>query len=478
MVSPNASGRLPSAILTPVFTSQPQVVQPPSQAWGSWPSRERAPQPGRPAGNPQWQSTTAQPTYASNIIAAPPTGTAAAPAQAFRPMTMDTGPQLYQNSPGPSASHPSVANAFNPYGSSGPGFNSAGGPVFPLGLGGPGARPGTGPGGWPSGGPGGGGGPGAAPWGSSGLGLGAPAYSGGPSGSNGGGGPGGHGSSGVHGSRNSEKEVRELDPEEKERLMHCEPGERIVSNTFGEGVLVSTNTRRGSPSDNNQSPMSSHLHVAGGFHPNHNPTSGQSIPRLDANDHYGPPGSANHHPNPNHASHLPRNNSGRPNGVGGPPVGSGGAPNGQPPGAGQHGAPGGPVAPDQNGRIQMTPVTVVDRGASQTLTDHDFPYHDPAYGFGWRYHYTDSLDLQLNEVRVDQKRAPLEELAHAAFLRETEDEWERAHGRSQGDVSTVHRPPGIRRVMEPGSEPEAEGLMGWFFGPEPQRQPGPQQLML
>lgn len=267
--------------------------------------------------------------------------------------------------------------------------------------------------------------------------------------------------------------------------MHCELGERIVSNTFGEGVVISTNTRSGTPSDCNSSLINSHLNVAGGSRATSLP-SGQYIPRIDANDQVGPTGSVNPH------LAQVRNNSGRQSGAGGPPVGSmppgsvapgfmqpGSMPQGSigPLGSRPDGVPGGPVAPDQNGNIQMTPVTVIDRGASQTLTDHDFPYHDPAFGFAWRYHYTDSLDLQLNEVQVDQKRAPLEELAHQAFLRETEIEWERAHGRSAGEGG-YHRPPGIRRVPEPGDEPEPEGLMGWLFGPEPRRQPGPQQLML
>lgn len=428
-MGPPNSGSMPSAVLTPVFTSQSQVVQPPAQPWGSWPNREvtqHAPADWRSAGGQtRWQSSTAQPAYVSGVMA-PPTATAAAPRQAQRPMTLNTGPTLYQNNPDPSSNPSSVANAFNPWGSQagGPGSSVYPGPLGPS-RGGPG-------------------GPAAGP------------------------------ADARHGSQTFPSGSVAGPTSDRESLMHCEPGERIVSSTFGEGVLVSTSMREGAAPDNHPS-ISPHLNTAGGSR--HGIQSGQPIQRLDANDHHGPPGQANQHP-----SH-PRNNSRLHPGHHAPhePPPHGSMPPGWgPPGAGQHpGHPGGPAAPDRNGNVQMTAVTVIDRGVGQTLTDHDFPYHDPAYGFGWRYHYTDSLDLQLSEQQFDHKRAPLEELAHEHFLRETENEWERAHGRHNGDQGHHHRPPGIRRVPEPGREPEPEGLMGWLFGPEPQRQPGaPQHLML
>merc|ERR1719387_1445565 len=41
-----------------------------------------------------------------------------------------------------------------------------------------------------------------------------------------------------------------------------------------------------------------------------------------------------------------------------------------------------------------------------TRQDFDFPYHDPAYGVGWRYHCPDNYDAHWNRMSM-YKETPL-----------------------------------------------------------------------
>lgn len=79
----------------------------------------------------------------------------------------------------------------------------------------------------------------------------------------------------------------------------------------------------------------------------------------------------------------------------------------------------------------------------------DFPYHDPAYGTGWRDHYPDEVDEHwLNEMSMHTK-TPLQEL----FLRKEEENWRDLWEAAQLGTSEHgwrHRPlPFSRRVRDP-----------------------------
>merc|ERR1719271_1526680 len=57
---------------------------------------------------------------------------------------------------------------------------------------------------------------------------------------------------------------------------------------------------------------------------------------------------------------------------------------------------------------------------------HDFPYHDPAYGTGWRYHRPDDVDEHSNEMSMYTK-TPLQELLLRREEETWRDVWDEAH---------------------------------------------------
>lgn len=81
--------------------------------------------------------------------------------------------------------------------------------------------------------------------------------------------------------------------------------------------------------------------------------------------------------------------------------------------------------------------------------DSDFPYHDPAYGTGWRYHYPDDLDEHwMNEMSMYTK-TPFQELLLRREEETWRDLWEDAH-MGISEHGWRHRPlPFSRRVRDP-----------------------------
>mmetsp|Transcript_653 Transcript_653/g.1337 ORF Transcript_653/g.1337 Transcript_653/m.1337 type:complete len:187 (-) Transcript_653:23-583(-) len=83
----------------------------------------------------------------------------------------------------------------------------------------------------------------------------------------------------------------------------------------------------------------------------------------------------------------------------------------------------------------------------RSRTDFEFPYHSPAYGCGFRYHYPDSLDdtLQLTKLR---RPTGLDGLAHMRFVQALENEWGHASIRETAYGVSRRAPPGSRRLRE------------------------------
>jgi len=97
--------------------------------------------------------------------------------------------------------------------------------------------------------------------------------------------------------------------------------------------------------------------------------------------------------------------------------------------------------------FQPTPVTHTFKQYAPHY-DHDFPYHDPAFGSGWRFHYPDNLDEAMLNMGT-YKPTPLEEMRHAAYESQMKDEWINAHvAESQYGVRHRHLP-FSRRVRLP-----------------------------
>lgn len=87
------------------------------------------------------------------------------------------------------------------------------------------------------------------------------------------------------------------------------------------------------------------------------------------------------------------------------------------------------VAEEDEPEISVTVRQEVDE------YDNDFPYHDPAFGPSWRYHFPDSLDERIlgnpmGLVRADFKPTPLMELRHAAFTKAVQQEQQPTNGRA------------------------------------------------
>lgn len=96
---------------------------------------------------------------------------------------------------------------------------------------------------------------------------------------------------------------------------------------------------------------------------------------------------------------------------------------------------------------QPTPVTHTFKQFAPHY-DHDFPYHDPAFGSGWRFHYPDNLDEALLNMGT-YKPTPLEDMRHAAYESQMKEEWINAHvAESQYGVRHRHLP-FSRRVRLP-----------------------------
>jgi len=80
--------------------------------------------------------------------------------------------------------------------------------------------------------------------------------------------------------------------------------------------------------------------------------------------------------------------------------------------------------------------------------DHDFPYHDPAYGTGWRYHSPDDVDEHWNDMSMYTK-TPLQELLLRREEETWRDVWDEAH-LGVSEHGWRHRPlPFSRRVVDP-----------------------------
>jgi len=93
-------------------------------------------------------------------------------------------------------------------------------------------------------------------------------------------------------------------------------------------------------------------------------------------------------------------------------------------------------------------IVSVKRTPQVDRYDTSFPYHDVAYGCGWRYHFPDNLDEEALKWPTD-RHAPLMELRHSAFVSRTETEWHNAEFR-ESEHGVHHRwPPGARRIKEP-----------------------------
>jgi hypothetical protein len=93
-------------------------------------------------------------------------------------------------------------------------------------------------------------------------------------------------------------------------------------------------------------------------------------------------------------------------------------------------------------------IVSVKRTPQVERYDTSFPYHDVAYGCGWRYHFPDNLDEEVLKWPTHQ-HAPLMELRHSAFVSRTETEWHNAEFR-ESEHGVHHRwPPGARRIKEP-----------------------------
>mmetsp|Transcript_27035 Transcript_27035/g.62475 ORF Transcript_27035/g.62475 Transcript_27035/m.62475 type:complete len:171 (+) Transcript_27035:58-570(+) len=80
-------------------------------------------------------------------------------------------------------------------------------------------------------------------------------------------------------------------------------------------------------------------------------------------------------------------------------------------------------------------------------SDFDFPYHSPAFGCGFRYHYPDSLDDSLQLVRL-KRPSGLDGLAHLHFMQALENEWGHASIRETAYGVSQRAPPGSRRLRE------------------------------
>jgi len=96
-------------------------------------------------------------------------------------------------------------------------------------------------------------------------------------------------------------------------------------------------------------------------------------------------------------------------------------------------------------------IVSVKRSSQVQRYDSSFPYHDVAYGCGWRYHFPDNLDEEVLKWPSDP-HAPLMELRHSAFVSRTETEWHNAEFR-ESEHGVHHRwPPGTRRIKEPSRQ--------------------------
>lgn len=94
-----------------------------------------------------------------------------------------------------------------------------------------------------------------------------------------------------------------------------------------------------------------------------------------------------------------------------------------------------------------TPVTHTFKKVAPHY-DHDFPYQDPAFGAGWRFHYPDNLDEALINMGT-YKPTPLQEMRHAAYEKQMKEEWLNAHV-AESQYGVRHRAvPFSRRVRLP-----------------------------
>lgn len=103
-----------------------------------------------------------------------------------------------------------------------------------------------------------------------------------------------------------------------------------------------------------------------------------------------------------------------------------------------------PVAVPVPGSIEhMPPKMIVPREV------YDFPYHDPAFGVGWRCNDSLPLDELWNQAPMYQE-TPLQELLHRREDGAWRDLWERAHMGESENLGWRYRPaPFSRRVRHP-----------------------------
>mmetsp|Transcript_28704 Transcript_28704/g.52291 ORF Transcript_28704/g.52291 Transcript_28704/m.52291 type:complete len:171 (+) Transcript_28704:67-579(+) len=80
-------------------------------------------------------------------------------------------------------------------------------------------------------------------------------------------------------------------------------------------------------------------------------------------------------------------------------------------------------------------------------SDFDFPYHSPAFGCGFRYHYPDALDDSLQLVKL-KRPSGLDGLAHLHFMQALENEWGHASIRETAYGVSHRAPPGSRKLRE------------------------------
>lgn len=72
---------------------------------------------------------------------------------------------------------------------------------------------------------------------------------------------------------------------------------------------------------------------------------------------------------------------------------------------------------------QDTPVVQVTTNVREARYDSDFPYHDPAFGCGWRYHYPDTIDEEVRNFAFLED-TPLDALLQRSLANLVDNGWE------------------------------------------------------
>merc|ERR1719401_2834200 len=93
-------------------------------------------------------------------------------------------------------------------------------------------------------------------------------------------------------------------------------------------------------------------------------------------------------------------------------------------------------------------VTHTFKEVQSVRRDHNFPFHDAAYGPGWRFHYPDNLDSDWL-LQPTAREPPLKSLIHRRDEETWRDMWDMAHLSQAEHGGWRYRPlPFSRRVKD------------------------------